>query len=137
MTLAFENYFSAHHKLLLLPRRRKKTFIERKQFFATAEVWSLSSTWREISSSQNRKHSHTHSLTHTHTGRLLYPRYANAYARVMTTGVTRITDIQLEGLETGRDHVIPELTDPSFLANRASYWFVLLHISTVCGTLLT
>ena len=68
MTLAFENYFSAHHKLLPLPRRRKKTFIERKQLFATDEkVWSLSSTRREISSSQNRKHSHTHSLTHTHT----------------------------------------------------------------------
>ena len=66
MTLAFEKYFSAHHKLLLLPRRRKKTFIERKQLFATAEkVWSLSSTRRESSSSQNRKHSHTHSHTHT------------------------------------------------------------------------
>ena len=44
---------------------------------------------RESSSSQNRKagHTHTHSLTHTHTGRLLYPRYSPAAARVMTTKV--------------------------------------------------
>ena len=67
MTLAFEKYFSAHHKLFPLPRRRKKAFIERRQLFATAEkVWSLSSTRRKSSSSQNRKHSHTHSLTHSH-----------------------------------------------------------------------
>ena len=32
-------------------------------------------------------HTHTLTHTHTHTGRLLYPRYANAYARVMTTKV--------------------------------------------------
>ena len=32
-------------------------------------------------------HSHTHTLTHTHTGRLLYPRYSPAAARVMTTKV--------------------------------------------------
>ena len=48
---------------------------------------------RESSSSQNRKaghtltHSHTHTLTHSHTGRLLYPRYSPAAARVMTTKV--------------------------------------------------
>ena len=32
-------------------------------------------------------HTLTHSLTHTHTGRLLYPRYSPAAARVMTTKV--------------------------------------------------
>ena len=35
---------------------------------------------RESSSSQNRKAGHT--LTHSHTGRLLYPRYSPAAARV-------------------------------------------------------
>ena len=66
MSLAFEKYFLTHRKLLPLPRRRNKTLIERKQLFATAEkVWSLSSTRRESSSSQNRKHSHTHTLTHS------------------------------------------------------------------------
>ena len=79
-----------HRKLLPLLRRRKKTLIERKQLFASAEkVWSLSSTRRKSSSSQNRKHSHshTHTLTHSHTGRLLYPRYSPEAARVMTTKV--------------------------------------------------
>ena len=84
MSLAFEKYFLTHRKLLQLLRRSKKTSIERKQLFATAEkVWSLSSTWRKSSSSKNRKHSHTH----LHTGRLLYPRYSPAAARVMTTKV--------------------------------------------------
>ena len=32
-------------------------------------------------------HTLTHSLTHSHTGRLLYPRYSPAAARVMTTKV--------------------------------------------------
>ena len=36
---------------------------------------------RESCSSQNRKAGHTH--THSHTGRLLYPRYSPAAARVM------------------------------------------------------
>ena len=76
MSLASEKYFLTHRKLLPLPRRRKKTLIERNQLFASAEkVWSLLSTQRKSSSSQNRKHSHT--------GRLLYPRYSPAAARVM------------------------------------------------------
>ena len=62
----------------------KKTSIDRRQLFATAEkVWSLSSTRRESSSSQNRKAVHTH----THTGQLLYSHYSPAAARVMTTKV--------------------------------------------------
>ena len=99
MTLAFEKYFSAHHKLFSLPRRRKKTFIERKQLFATAEkVWSLSSTRRKSSSSQNRKHSLTHSLTHTidiyahtHTHTHTDTLAANAYVRVTRVYVIRYT----------------------------------------------
>ena len=43
----------------------------------------------------------------------------------------------IRGIGNGPRSRDPKLTDPSFLANRASYWFVLLHISTVCGTLLT
>ena len=62
---------------------------------------------------------------------------AETWIKSINSIVNYIIDIRLEGLETGRDHVIPEVTDPSFLGNRASYWFVLLLISTVCGTLLT
>ena len=44
---------------------------------------------RESSSSQNRKAGHT--LTHSHTGRLLYPRYSPAAARVING--TRSVDV--------------------------------------------
>ena len=52
---------------------------------------------RECSSSQNRKagHTHTHSHTHSHTGRLLYPRYSPAAARVMT-GITIQRSLRLK-----------------------------------------
>ena len=57
-------YFLVHHRLLPLSRERKKTSIERRQLFTTAEkVRSLSSTQRESSSSQNRKAGHTHRTT--------------------------------------------------------------------------
>ena len=85
MTVEFFKGFSAHHKLLPLLRRRKKTSIERRQLFATAEkVWSLSSARRECSS-QNKKFY----ITHTHTQDDCYTLAANAYARVIT--VTTIT----------------------------------------------
>ena len=53
-------------------RGRKKTFIDRRQLFATAEkVWSLSSMRREsIAAARTEKlGTHTHSLTHTHSHR--------------------------------------------------------------------
>ena len=58
---------------LPLQRRTKKTFIERRQVIATVEkVWSISSTRRKSSSSQNSKHSHTHTLTHSLTHSLTH-----------------------------------------------------------------
>ena len=58
---------------------KKEDVYREKTIFATAKkVWSLSSMWRESSSSQNRKAGHTH----THTQDDCYTLATNAYARV-------------------------------------------------------
>ena len=84
----FETYFSAHHRLLPLSRRRKKTSIKRMQQLRRSGVSRVHG--EKVAASWTEKlgtHSHTHTLTHSHTGRLLYPRYSPAAARVMTTKV--------------------------------------------------
>ena len=50
-------------------------------------------------------HSHTHTLTHSHTGRLLYPRYSPAAARVMTTKVLSSRPRIICG-ETNNEYII-------------------------------